>query len=92
MLATMRDAVREYATNVGHERPTVQWILSDYDSWEPNPFYVGPDLGHPECDGKAGEVFLTFKDASDFAKGYAAASGSAVKVENYQNRCWVVMY
>jgi len=88
----MQEAVREWSWNVGSDRPTQQWILSDYDTWERNPHYIGPDLGHPEDDDMAGEVFLTFKDASGFAKGYAATSGSPVKVENYKGRCWVIRY
>jgi hypothetical protein len=25
-----------------------QWILSSWDSWERNPYYVGPEQPHPE--------------------------------------------
>lgn len=50
MLATMSDAVREYAENVGQENADRQWILSPYDSWERNPFYRGPAQPHPEED------------------------------------------
>lgn len=47
-LATMEDAVREYATNAGAARPNVEWILSDYDTWVRNPHYTGQPGPHPE--------------------------------------------
>lgn len=49
-LATETDAVREYARNVGHEHSDAAWILSPFDTWERNPFYVGPPQPHPEDD------------------------------------------
>lgn len=52
-LATMSEASREYALNVGRDLAETgdtkrAWILGPYDTWEPNPFYVGPPVGHPE--------------------------------------------
>lgn len=47
-LATMSDAVREYARNAGSERPDQAWVLSPYDTWERNPCYSGPPQPHPE--------------------------------------------
>jgi hypothetical protein len=44
----MQDAIREYIWNVGRDRPDQQWILSDYDTWHKNPFYIGPAQPHPE--------------------------------------------
>lgn len=55
MLATMSDAVREYATNYGAPA-NVAWVLSPYDSWEPNPRYAGSNLGHPEDDERLGDA------------------------------------
>jgi hypothetical protein len=55
-LATMSDAVREYARNVGAERPDRAWILSPYDTWERNPCYSGPPARHPEDDYDEDEV------------------------------------
>jgi len=49
-LATMSDAAREFASNVGSEDTTRAWILSPFDSWERNPYYQGPDVPHPEED------------------------------------------
>jgi hypothetical protein len=53
-VATPTEAVREWARNVGWypRYKDSQWILSDYDTWERNPHYNGPDQGHPEdcCD------------------------------------------
>ena len=42
------DAVREWVWVAGAERPDTQWLLSDYDTWERNPHYAGPDQRHPE--------------------------------------------
>lgn len=47
-LATPTEACREYARNVGAERPEDAWILTDWDTWEPNPYYHGPAVPHPE--------------------------------------------
>jgi hypothetical protein len=47
-LATEADAVREYVHNVGGHDPDRCWILSQYDTWERNPFYRGPPQPHPE--------------------------------------------
>ena len=42
------DAVREYIWNVGRDQRDQQWILSHYDTWHKNPFYIGPPQRHPE--------------------------------------------
>lgn len=47
-LATPRGACLEYARNVGAEDQSRAWILTNWDTWEPNPFYVGPVVRHPE--------------------------------------------
>ena len=47
-MSFMQEAVREWAWVVGQDREDQQWILSDYDTWERNPHYRGPDQGHPE--------------------------------------------
>jgi hypothetical protein len=49
-LATPADACRQYARAVGATCPERAWILTDYDTWEPNPFYQGPPVRHPEDD------------------------------------------
>jgi hypothetical protein len=41
-------ADREYALNVGRDRPDLAWILSDRDVWYKNPFYSGPPQPYPE--------------------------------------------
>lgn len=46
----IREAVREWTWIVGQENPNQPWILSDWDTWEPNPFYQGPPAPHPEID------------------------------------------
>lgn len=47
-LATPADACKEYARNVGAMDPDKAWILTDYDTWERNPSYVGPPQPHPD--------------------------------------------
>jgi hypothetical protein len=47
-LATMGEAANEYAWNVGRDRPDVEWILSDYDTWHKNPYYTGAQGRHPD--------------------------------------------
>jgi hypothetical protein len=49
-LATHGDAILEYARNVGRDHPDRAWILTDYDTWEQNPFYNGAKVRHPEDD------------------------------------------
>lgn len=49
-LATIAEADREWARNVGIANPQRAWILSDRDAWYPNPAYNGPPVRHPEDD------------------------------------------
>ena len=52
-IATPREAMDEFARNVGNEGNYInyQWILTDYDVWVRNPHYTGPEQRHPEdCD------------------------------------------
>jgi hypothetical protein len=46
--ATPSEAMREYTWNVGRDRPDRAWICTPYDTWEPNPFYTGDPVAHPE--------------------------------------------
>lgn len=55
MLANYNDAVREYARNVGQEKPEQCWLLSSYDTWVRNPFYKGEPVRHPEEDDYLGD-------------------------------------
>ncbi len=48
--ATIPEAIREWAHNVGAEYPDRAWLNSNYDTWEKNPFYSGPPVPHPEAD------------------------------------------
>lgn len=50
-VATMGEAVTEWACNVGMDRPDRAWLLHDYDVWVRNPAYRGPDVPHPESAG-----------------------------------------
>ena len=47
-MSYIQQAIREWVWIVGAERLDQQWLLTDYDTWEPNPHYHGPDQGHPE--------------------------------------------
>jgi hypothetical protein len=53
-IATPTDACREYTYAVGAERPEQPWILTNYDTWERNPYYrhtAGrPYPPRPDCD------------------------------------------
>ena len=42
--------IREWARNVGESRQDQEWLLTEYDSWERNPWYSGPPGRHPEDD------------------------------------------
>lgn len=41
-------AVKQYAGAYGEASPDQAWILSPFDTWEKNPYYVGPPVPHPE--------------------------------------------
>jgi hypothetical protein len=43
-------AFKEYAREHGRENPDQAWINTPMDTWEPNPFYRGPPVRHPEDD------------------------------------------
>jgi len=49
-VATVPDAIREFAWAVGYEKDNIgqAWLLSDYDTWTRNPHYRGPPVSHPE--------------------------------------------
>ncbi len=43
-----QEAILEWVWNIGKDFPNEQWLLSDYDTWERNPYYFGPQQKHPE--------------------------------------------
>ena len=45
-----QEANEEMKQIFGMENPDKQWVLTDYDVWERNPFYSGPEQQHPEDD------------------------------------------
>lgn len=51
-VATMSEAVREWAWNCGGDPQYIQhaWMLHDYDAWVCNPHYRGPPQPHPESE------------------------------------------
>lgn len=46
----IHEAIEEQRQIFGAENPDKAWILSDWDTWERNPFYSGPPQRHPEDD------------------------------------------
>ena len=46
----MNEACKEYAREFGKLNPKEAWISTPYDTWEPNVFYVGPEVPHPEME------------------------------------------
>lgn len=46
----MQEAHAEMIQIFGMEQQDSQWILTDYDVWERNPYYHGPEQQHPEDD------------------------------------------
>lgn len=73
--ATVAEADREYAHEVGRTNADREWILSDRDVWYRNPFYTGPRGRHPEDDGDdddfgldvAGDEVTAFVDRYEHA-------------------------
>ena len=47
-MSFQQEAVRQWAWVYGSEHQGQCWILSDYDTWERNPFYTGPEEPHPD--------------------------------------------
>lgn len=45
---------RAAAREIGAENPDLAWVLTDRDTWYPNPFYKGPKVPHPEDDSDFG--------------------------------------
>ena len=69
-LATEADAIHEWVWNVGHHRPECAWLVSNYDTWERNPYYRGPEVPHPEvayedAQAEAYRLSLQNKDGVD---------------------------
>jgi len=61
----------------GQEKPNQQWILTDYDVWAKNPYYVGPDQPHPEDDY---EDMKPTKNLLHFSKSYPVSKEDAKKL------------
>jgi hypothetical protein len=72
-LATVDDAIREWAYVVGMQRLDSQWLCSDYDTWVRNPHYHGPDQPHPEDYQYDDEVGDGMTDAEADADTLASA-------------------
>lgn len=62
-MSFMQEAVRQWAWVYGEEHPEQAWLLSDYDTWERNPHYNGPEQRHPEDYDYDEEVDMTDVEA-----------------------------
>lgn len=46
-----QEAHKEMVQQFGQEQPAFEWILTDFDVWEKNPYFTGVPSGrHPEDD------------------------------------------
>lgn len=81
-LATPREAVREWAWNVGwYPRFIGQaWLLHDWDVWERNPHYTGPACPHPEDEEEMSSEAAAWQD---FAERVAADDRDVSNWEGY---------
>lgn len=73
----MVEEVRAYVAEVGATRPNSAWILSDFDTWEKNPYYEGPPClasNHPEDDLDV-EVYDAFYALHKDCKGRKCSKG-----------------
>lgn len=81
-MATPTEACREYARNVGADRPESPFILTNYDTWEPNSYFTGPrchQLINPESE-YAGEEYEAHA-ACD--RGYCLAAWKGPRHDPY---------
>lgn len=76
-------AVAQYAQVHGEDKPGAAWILSPFDTWEPNPAYAGPPQPHPESGDYPVPYFLTYAEAMVWARVEAYRTGRVVKVTAY---------
>lgn len=65
MYPTMSELVGFWVCEYGSDHRDQQWVLSPYDSWHLNPFYRGPDQGHPEDDQQVFDYEETEESVSD---------------------------
>jgi hypothetical protein len=86
--ASPSDACREYARNVGRDRPDTAWISTPYDTWEPNPFYRGPAQPHPETFDvdeyivdHDGTTYATYREAVSVVRSRASVELTTWVVE-----------
>lgn len=82
-------AVQQWAADRGQLRPDLAWIISPFDTWEPNPFYVGPRQPHPDDD--CDYIPLTFQQALTIAKALARANDRPVRIERDRDGFITVM-
>jgi hypothetical protein len=71
---SLQDHMRDYANQHGALEPERAWILTPFDTWLPNPHYVGPRVPHPEADW---DELQTEADALVEAGDYVAALPNA---------------
>ena len=81
--ATQTEAYYEHVRNLGIDNPDQCWILTQFDTWERNPSYTGPDQPHPEspADNKPLNSYRLFSNSTgDLDIIYITPCGDAIKV------------
>ena len=74
----LSEANQNYVSDRGSLRPDLAWILSPYDVWYKNPYYIGPDQPHPESG--EGPTPLSFDQAKKVSKLLAALHNKVVTI------------
>lgn len=64
-MSYQQEAVREWARAEGQGRPDSEWLLSNYDTWEHNPYYTGKPGKHPEDDQDCYEEAPVYIDVAE---------------------------
>lgn len=76
--AWLSEANKQYASDRGSLRPDLAWILSPFDVWYANPYYIGPEQPHPESEEET--IPLSFEDAKKISKLVAALNNKTVTI------------
>ncbi len=55
-IPTLQECIEFQVRQEGHEKPSQEWFLSDYDTWHRNPSYQGEPGPHPEDGNREGDL------------------------------------
>ena len=81
-VATPSEACREYARNVGAERPESPFIRTDFDTLERNPYFTGP-LCHQLIDFDSDDGFESLEAHADCERSFCKASWKGPRHDPY---------